>query len=58
VLIAAGLFTLFFWLILQRSVWPNIKAKYLEQPPRLATLFGDKTPIDAPPADDPDQREV
>lgn len=58
VLIAAGLFTLFFWLVLQRSVWPNIKAKYLEQPPRLATLFGDKTPIDAPPADDPDQREA
>lgn len=58
VLIAAGLFTLFFWLVLQRSVWPTIKAKYLEQPPSIAALFDGHAPLDVPENDANENREA
>ena len=58
VLIAAGLFTLFFWLVLQRSVWPTIKAKYLAQPPSIAALFDGNAPLDAPENDANENREA
>lgn len=58
VLIAAGLFTLFFWLVLQRSVWPKIKAKYLEQPPSIAALFEGNAPLDGPENDANENREA
>lgn len=58
VLIAAGLFTLFFWLVLQRSVWPTIKAKYLEQPPSIAALFDGNIPLDEPENDANENREA
>ncbi len=58
VLIAAGLFTLFFWLVLQRSVWPKIKAKYLEQPPSIAAMLEGDAPLNAFPSDANENREV
>lgn len=57
VLVAAVLFTLLFWLVLQRSVWPIVKAKYLEQPVSLTAILEREKSLDSTENDPAERRK-